>query len=42
VAIKVFSVGGADTRDQGIEEMSFFALEAFMSDCVLNMVVCFG
>jgi len=30
VAVIVFSVGGAGTRDQGIKEMSFFALEIFI------------
>ena len=30
MAVIVFSVGGADTRDQGIKEMSFFALETFV------------
>ena len=30
MAVIVFSVGGADTRDQGIKEMSFFALKTFI------------
>jgi len=30
VAVIVFSVGGADTREQGIEEMSFFVWATFL------------